>query len=537
MVNSLHSIERKNTWLEWIFLIFVVVGYYLWLSTNTIFSASANGRLLDVFIVDEYEHFFIIREALTNHTVCVNWSVYGQFFFNIILFPLYVLQRFSPINDQLIILALRYVSTVSAALTVILTFGLARRYFGRLVAWMSSLLLMVVPFIFNFWSVTSHPDALQMFTVTGSLFAGSEYLLSKKKRWLIISAAFAGFAFSTKYAGLFLLPVIWLVCLRVFEESPSTLKKELSHLPGLLSALRLMLATGVSFLIAFFITSPCLLLDWDFVFGLTRVVGVYTGGFLFEVYYRRTEWLEILSSTSLIGKLNSIILAFALISFFVKTWKTKGGEFRSHKGLLWTWVLYYFAIPFFAVNVREDRYLLVIIPFIFILLASFLADILDYARRKFSGKFASYFVVGVLVVISAVEMWGGFTRQFDLIATRTAREINNPVIEAGEWLERNYESSTRIVYDRYSYIPPKFTRVWGTFNMDATLIEGFRPRVIVINSAIRDIYRDPSAASGYVEGPERYMEMYEFYDAMEQQKHGFVLVAEFGPVTIYERER
>jgi len=538
MMTATNPIKKKNDRFEWVLLILLVVGYYSWLSVNTVYSASVDGRLLEVFDGDEFSHFDIIRKALTDHALCVEWSVYGHFYFNLVLFPLLILQRVTPVSDQLLVLVLRYVSTLSSILTVIMTFGLARRYFGSLVAWISSIFLMIVPYIFNYWSVTSHPDTLQMLTVVGGVFGCCEYLYSKKKIWLIVAAFFAGLAFSTKYAGIFLMPIIWLLCLGIFVEPIKKIKRDFLHLPSLLPAFWLVLITGVSFLIAFALASPCLMLDWKFFPGLMRVVQVTSSGYLYQINHRRIEWFGILSSTSLIGIFNSIILAFALAWFLVKTWKTKGVESQSHKGLLWAWVLFYFAVAFFSANVREDRYLLVIIPVVFILLADFLVSVLNYVGRKFPGKFVFHLVVGLIVVFCALELWGGFTRQMGLIETRQTRERNNPVIEAGKWLEANYPASSRILYDKYSYVPSKFTRVWGTYNMDAILVEDVNPSVIVVNTAIRDIFiRDTYMANSYVDGPERFMEIHDFYTALESEQIGFVLVADFGPVRIYQKER
>lgn len=537
MITTSNPTGKKNTQFEWVLLILLVVGYYSWLSVNTVYSASVDGRLLEVFDGDEFSHFDIVSKALTNHTLCVEWTVYGHFYFNIVLFPLFILQRFTPVSDQLLVLVLRYVSTLSSILTVIMTFGLAKRYFDSFVAWISSIFLMIVPYIFNYWSVTSHPDTLQMFTIVCGMFACCEYLLSKKNKWLIIAAFFAGMAFSTKYAGIFLMPIIWFLCFGIFVEPIKKIKRDFLHLPSLLQAFWLVFITGVSFLIAFALASPCLVLDLKFFPGLIRVVQVTSSGYLYQINHRRIEWFEVLSSTSLLGVLNSVLLAFALAWFIFKTWKTKGEELQSPKGLLWVWVLFYFAVAFFSANVRENRYLLVIIPFIFILLADFLVSVLDYIGRKFSRKFVFHFMFGAIVVFGVLELWEGVLRQLELIETRQTRENNNPVIEAGKWLEVNYQPSSRILYDKYSYVPSKFTQVWGTYNMDATLVEDVKPRVIVINSSIRDIFRDSYMANSYVDGPERFMEIHDFYDALEAEQLGYVLVADFGSVRIYQKER
>ena len=295
--------------------------------------------------------------------------------------------------------------------------------------------------------------------------------------------------------------------------------------------------TTIVFLLAFVIASPYSLASWQFFKGMTIQSSFTSAGDIFRVSGNGFEWFAILGSPSLLGIVNGILLVVALSSFLVKTWTTRGGEAFSYKGLLWAWALLFLAYAFFRVNLRHDRYMLVILPVLYILLGMFVAETLDFIWERFRQKTAYFFVAAAIAVVCATDIAGGFARQAELIEARQSREINNPAIQAGEWLEANYSPSARILYDKYSYIPPVFTRVWGTYNMSASLIENFRPRIIVINPAIRDIFRDASLADSYVRGPEKFMESHDFYNAMEEQRLGYVLAADFNGIKIYVKER
>jgi hypothetical protein len=181
--------------------------------------------------------------------------------------------------------------------------------------------------------------------------------------------------------------------------------------------------------------------------------------------------------------------------------------------------------------------LLVIMPFVFILLTDFLAGVLNYLKRRLPGKFEYYFVVGIIAAVYAMDVYGGFTRQFDLITTRMTRENNNPTIEAGLWLEANYSPSARILYDKYSYIPPKFDRVQGSWGMDEVILVNFHPKVVLINRSIRDIFLDSNAAQSYTEGKEKFMAIHDFYRLMEEEKLGYVLIKDFGGIQVYEKQQ
>lgn len=531
------SNEQRTLILEWLIFILFVFGYFAWLSINTVYAASANGRLLDRFVVDEYQQFYIVRQALMERTLYIEWSVYGHLYFNLVLLPLLVLQFFTPISDQVIILALRYVAVLSSAMTVVFTFWLARRYFGRTVAWISSVLLMILPFTFNFWSVTIKPDTLQMLTVVGCLFACCEFINTQQKKYLIAASVCAGLSFSTKYAGAFLVPIICLLSVVSFENDRMSISWRLFSFPKLGSSIRFVLVTLLVFVATFIVTSPSLFVDWQFIDGITAQAKYTSVGYIFQTNNDHTEWFEILSSPSLLGLPGSILVVFALMSFLVNGWRTRGREFFSYNGLLWIWVLFYFLFAFFRVNIREDRYMLIIMPFIFILLASFITEIASYFRRKFSRNVIYYLMVGFFVLVGGMEIWGGLTRQVDLIETRLIMENNDPAIQVGLWLEENYLPSTRILYDRYSYIPPQFERVQGSYGIDEQMLLTFNPRVVVINPSIRDVYLDPSLADSFTEGTEKYMAIYDFYRLMESEMLGYKLIKEFGSIKIFERER
>lgn len=520
---------------EWVLLILLVLSYYLWLSQDAIYSASENGRMLDRFETDEYQLFSVTKDALLGRTFYLDWSVYGHFYLNLALLPLVIKDLAGTVSDQFIILTMRYISLLSSALTVILSFSIARRYFHKAAAWISAVLLAVVPSIFNYWSLKIHPDTLQVLLVVASLFSCGELLVSRKTKWLFLASVFAGMAFSTKYVGVFLLPVIWFFYLLSLNTGRG---KDFSFtIPNLRAWIKNCMLTGVLFIIAFVVTSPGIFAGGLFFEGLSIQMEITRAGHIFAANHRAYEWFSILSSSPLLGRVNSLILVAALIWFLVDLWKSRLQAIFSIKGLLWTWVLFYFTYALLNVNLREGRYLLVILPPAFILVSQFLVDLIRWTRKNTSILAVFYFLVITFLMLEGLEVLKGIANQRSLIESTLKREVNDPVIEAGLWLEENYPPKTRILYDRYSYVPPVFDRVQGSYGMDLQMLLEFNPRVVIINPAIRDIYLDPNLASSFVEGKEKYMAIHDFYEQMEDEMLGYHLVRDFHGFLIFERKK
>ncbi|MCZ6486440.1 MAG: glycosyltransferase family 39 protein, partial [Acidobacteria bacterium] len=185
--------------------------YFMWLATAIIPSASENIRLVSVFNSDEATQLELLRQALSQGTLRIDYSQYGHLQFNLALIPLFLMSFLAPVTDQSIIIALRLVSAVAGAATVLCTFFLARRYFGRLVGWVSACLLCGISLNFIEWSVYAHPDVPQLFFLMLGLYFCCRLGGDKSRESLVLASASAGLAFACKYSGLFLLPVIWLV--------------------------------------------------------------------------------------------------------------------------------------------------------------------------------------------------------------------------------------------------------------------------------------------------------------------------------------
>ena len=84
---------------------------------------------------------------------------------------------------------------------------LGRLLFDRRVGAIAALLL-ASTLIFLRWAVESHPDLPQLFFLLVSLTFCCQITHRFTLRQVMLGGAFAGLAFGTKYAGIFLLPLL-----------------------------------------------------------------------------------------------------------------------------------------------------------------------------------------------------------------------------------------------------------------------------------------------------------------------------------------
>ncbi|MBT6048350.1 MAG: phospholipid carrier-dependent glycosyltransferase [Candidatus Scalindua sp.] len=199
------------------FLIFTVLVsiYFIWFAWPLVWIASENSRLVSAFNADEVRHLQILNEMINQRTLKVNsgFTTYGHLFFNVAFIILFPLSCFVEVSEQQIIVVLRLVSVIFAVATVTVTFLLTRRYFGQFAAWLAAFLLSIIPLSFLHYSVMSHPDTVQLFFLVLGIYFCCRLLEEDRMKWVIAASSAAGLAFACKYTGLFLLPIIWMICI------------------------------------------------------------------------------------------------------------------------------------------------------------------------------------------------------------------------------------------------------------------------------------------------------------------------------------
>jgi hypothetical protein len=202
--------ERLNQRLELLSIIVLTTIYLVWFAWPLFWSASENVRLVATFNTDEEAHVILLKEAIDNRFPRLGYIQYGYMYLNMGLLPLFLLSYFMDVTEQHIIVWLRMIPTLFAIATIALTFLMARRYFGRLAAWLSAFLLSFTVLNFLEMSAMSHSDIPQVFFVMLGVYFCCRLAKDGHLKWPVWASASAGFAFGCKYSGMFLLPIIGL---------------------------------------------------------------------------------------------------------------------------------------------------------------------------------------------------------------------------------------------------------------------------------------------------------------------------------------
>ena len=198
---------------EFLLLVVLVVLYFAWLAQPAIWSASDNKRLVSVFSSDETDYLKVVQRAIQQGTLRIEWQQQGHLYANLVLLPLFLANYHSPVSEQTIIVSLRLTCIVFGAATVLATFVLARRYFGRFAGWFSALLMGITVSELVRMSLRAHSDTLNMFLMVVSVYFCCRLAEDGRLRDLVLTSAFGGLSFSSKFAGVLLLPVIGAVAI------------------------------------------------------------------------------------------------------------------------------------------------------------------------------------------------------------------------------------------------------------------------------------------------------------------------------------
>jgi 4-amino-4-deoxy-L-arabinose transferase-like glycosyltransferase len=319
--------------MEFLLMVGIVLIHFVWFTWPLILPASDNERLVSTFNVDEGRHVRILKYAVSLNIPALEDEFekyvhsYGNFYFIAALIPCWLINIITPITEQQIIVVLRLVSVLFGILTVLLVFLLAQRYFGRFTAWLSTFLLMFVPLEFLRQSTVSHPDITQLFFLVLGIFFCCLLIETSERKWLLWASASGGFAMATKYSGLFLLPLVWLIVIVQTFSNPHEKNTERDRF---LLYLRLTIAfLGIMGILAGIVITPEFfdkylivgertIIETPYlqVLRTARVAAIVAGSVLILISLMNILWSAIERNARILNALKGVtisILVFALV--------------------------------------------------------------------------------------------------------------------------------------------------------------------------------------------------------------------------------
>jgi hypothetical protein len=117
------------------------------------------------------------------------------------------------------------------------------------------------------------------------------------------------------------------------------------------------------------------------------------------------------------------------------------------------------------------------------------------------------------------------------------REATDVRMRAGRWLGEHFDASCKVLADHYAYVPPKFQSMSFTFGGKLSDLAKRDPDVVVVVDKVSSRYADPGRGEDFRDGPERYLRIHEYYQALQAGSAGYELAKDFGEVQIYRKRR
>jgi hypothetical protein len=529
--------ETRALWLHVVLPLSLLAVLWLAYVLPLISRAADNTRLIEVFIPDEASAVDIVTTMVRARSLLpASESVYGGMYFYVAyaLVSLVGIIAGQATTPQVIV-SLRLVAALSGLGCILLTYVLAKRMYDPGVAFLGAAFLAGIP-IFLRWSVSAHPDTLQVLFTIACVYCCYLLTQSYSVKKLVLASAMAGLSFGTKRVGFLLVPVVLLACLvSLLAQRRSTSQ---AHGWGTF-AFRFVLGSviaGLVFAGVFVASSPTAITQYDQFRAKLAVEEerLACGGR--TITTNALWWLQVLAQDRVMTRFElALVGGYALLAPLSLLRGRRPGLFDRASGpsivvAATALFLLYLAVE---ICVYYPRYLLPVLPLL-VIFASFAAFRL--LRLRASHRVLTYALKAVVIGGVLLAFWPKITFAVGFF-NETRNKMNDSRVLAGQWLEANFPPDTVITYDRGVYIPPQFASAYQSYGQTAGFLAEHEPEVIVVYDAIRDRYATPEKGLGYVDDPTVAREAWSFYSKLESgDLPCFQLVQSFDRIRIYSRE-
>lgn len=347
-------------------LLLLVLVLFLCLTVPLAFRAVGDIRQLAALSPVSTDESRLVRMVLSNlHSGQFgshNYYDYGGFYFMLCLALAYPAQCLTSLDEPTVLILSRLVSVLFGALSLCGLYLLGQRLFDKMTALLATIIMMV-SWVFIFWSVSDHPDSAQVFFLLMALYGCVRLIETSLIKWLLFASLCAALSFSIKYVGIFMLPVIWLA-----YGLSTVMDWENGGIPDLRRirwrVFTWSVAIGAMFPAVFFLTTPYSLLKFqEFIDKMKFTSSVASLG-KFGVVTYGTVWLEEIGSFKVLSWGLFLFVLVYLVVFFVRyVTRFRGRSPKVDAQLVVIgWVVIFFAFLYWYIDYHPPHYLLPIVP-------------------------------------------------------------------------------------------------------------------------------------------------------------------------------
>jgi len=321
-------------------------------------------------------------------------------------------------------LAGRGMVALSGMLTVLLVYCTARKIYNRRTGFLAALLFSVSPTHIR----NSHfiaPDVLMILVVMASFYFSYQILLQGKLQGYLLAGLLAGLAASTKYNAY---PILVPLFIAHFLQQRG---KDLINTN--------ILVAGLACVAGFFLGTPYAILD----------LPTFLNGLAFELrHYATLGDPGTEGKNALLWYTAYLIRTEGLIPLLAGIEAVRGLLARSRKMLLLiSFPVTYMLLTSFYI-VKNDRTVLVIVPFLAILAAAFLDRAITFVQQAATKAKSSGTLIplAAVLLVLAVLLWPTW-RAVQIDIRFTQEDVRT---EVTKWMETELPPESRIVGEYYS---------------------------------------------------------------------------------------
>jgi len=575
-------------------VILFAIAFIYW---PIIYSASGDIRIVDAFNTDEVDFLSSLLDAYKNGSFEIGHYEYGLLYYNIGLIFFNIVGLFTPITEQVGVIIMRFLSCFYLIGTALVLRQFAKKYADSAKDLVFVLVLFSSITLINYGTML-HPDLAQVFFVALSLLYLAYYWSAPTISSFVLTSVFAGLAFSTKYVGIALLPILWTA---FFSNSPLFFKKQsaitssivlvvlsvftafianpdfyspfltpnndisasiLSAVAGVRILAIVFFFLGVSiffyknyvrrieqvkwgailsilstsvFGLAFCIGSPQGIRGFNFLNGIVAVASVHKDGHWFRDETGLLGWLEIIVEPHVISLLWAGI---AVVGLLFVLYRLITSERKLENGITLlplAWLVVFCVVIVFRVKSHFAHYLIPILPFCFFYTAIGLGTLADRLwQLAFTASKSKNYLSAAMLLM--ILLYSAW-KAVEYSKDRIEQFENAPELKAGKWLSENIDKSVFISADKYTYIPRDEQLNFRQYwGLSKAVIKEDNPDYLVINYHTYQWFLPAEDVDTYLHGRALFLERNTLYHELLDDRHaGFKLVADFEEVKIFQK--
>ena len=574
----------------------VALGCVYFLALPLVELGTSHLRIVEAFNIDEGEFLWPLSEAYSRGDFNIGRYDYGLWYYNIGLTLVYFVGLFRDVGDQQIIQIMRLESMGFLVGSAWLFYKMGRANFHKIASLGLALSVLLTSVTLLNYGTMLHPDTCQLFFIVWSIFLMQHFISDKKVYWIMAASASAGLAFSTKYAGIALMPIVSgllfvygkLLFMGVSQKAKlivlglislvwaavldvSWISSQITQEAEVVATMLLLVQIGRVIFIGLLCFSLLGLFQFlkaleakitilgsillSQVLALTVFMGAFflsspqaayklnfLNGFIYVTnLHKDGHWFR--DDRGLLGwfdilqeehVLGTFWIGLSLLGMLAFLWVKRRKKDQINGLLPLVWILVFLGVIVLRVKSKFPHYLIPIIPFLIFYAWGFINDLIGTFARRISIKRR-----WLLIPIMGISFFISANNAHSYKNDRVEQFKNSDALKAGEWIAHHVQKGDFVLADKYSYVPAlKDLSHVTVFGIVVDHLTEYDPDWLMIHPLVYDRFLDISKREGYLYGEDVFDERNWIYSQLLANRfEGYKQVYAVGRVKVFKRNK